>query len=247
MTHHPYLDLRDGSDPTTESSGDSGSLPDSVSGADRDHHRVSTATMRFRRKPVHVDAVQLTQDAINAHVLDGAPLPEGCRVTSSRFHRTARTVEFAAVRLKTPKLELVMPGDWIVRSDDGTFSVCKPDEFEALYEPDFDHVQRSSRTEPPWADLDPGIRATVRALWDAGYEPTDSGDGSKAGTMGCAIETHHVFMRCEPDDLAKRAWDLWVLVSDWPSSGDYNGNRVEASYSPADGVGVLMLFGCVAP
>lgn len=103
------------------------------------------------------------------------------------------------------------------------------------------------RTEPPWPDLDDGIRETVRALWDAGFEPTDSGDGSKAATMDCAIEVAHVFMRCAPADLARRADELLILVSDWPSSGDYNGNRVDASYSPADCVGVLMLFGCVAP
>lgn len=42
MTTPHYLDHREASDPTAESSGDSGSLPDQASGADRDHHRVST-------------------------------------------------------------------------------------------------------------------------------------------------------------------------------------------------------------
>lgn len=36
----PELDLRDGSDPTTKSSGDSGSLPDAASGEGEDLHRV---------------------------------------------------------------------------------------------------------------------------------------------------------------------------------------------------------------
>lgn len=40
MTHAIDLDLRDGSDPTTESSGDSGSLPDPASGEEQDLHRV---------------------------------------------------------------------------------------------------------------------------------------------------------------------------------------------------------------
>lgn len=92
--------------------------------------------MRFRRKIVHVDAVQLTQDMVTAHVLDGAPLPEGCRLTSSRAHPPTRTVQFASIRIVSPRRELVDPGDWIIRSAAGTYSVCKPDEFSAGYEPD---------------------------------------------------------------------------------------------------------------
>lgn len=89
---------------------------------------------RFRRKPEYVDAVQLTQEAVEAHVLDKVPLPDGCRLTSARAHPPTRTVQFAAVRLETPRLELVMPGDWIIRAAGGTLSVCRPDEFESMYE-----------------------------------------------------------------------------------------------------------------
>ena len=35
----------------------------------------------------------------------------------------------------------------------------------------------TDRSEPPWQYLDPGIRAAVRVLWDAGFATTDSGDG----------------------------------------------------------------------
>lgn len=102
-------------------------------------------------------------------------------------------------------------------------------------------------TEPPWAELDAGIRETVRVLWAAGFTPTDSGDGSKAATMECAVETAHVFMRCDPAHLIAEADRLAALVSAWPRTGDYNGEVVEASYAPGDGIGVLMLFGVVAP
>lgn len=97
----------------------------------------------YRRKPEYVSAVQLTQQTIDAHVLDRVPLPEGCRLTSSRAHPPTRTVQFAAVRLVTPRLELVMPGDWIVRSADGVLSVCRPDAFEAMYEAVPDEPPRS--------------------------------------------------------------------------------------------------------
>lgn len=103
------------------------------------------------------------------------------------------------------------------------------------------------RKEPPWYELDDGIRETVRALWKAGFMPTDSGDGSKAGTMECALEVHHVFMRCDPSSLIEEAERLMWLTADWPRTGDYNGNAIEASYSPNDGIAVLALFGVVAP
>jgi hypothetical protein len=100
---------------------------------------------------------------------------------------------------------------------------------------------------PPWDDLDVGIRDTVRALWAAGFQPTDSGDGSKFYDIDGAIVWHHVFMRCAPERLIIEANRLALLVANWPAAGTYEGNRVEANYSPTDGVGVLMLFGCVAP
>lgn len=99
--------------------------------------------MKFRRKSMHVDAVQLTQDAVTSHVLDKTPLPDGCIVTSYEAHPPTRTVHRAVVRLRNKDRDLVMPGDWIVRAEDGTLSVCRPDEFDAAYEPDpgSDHPQ----------------------------------------------------------------------------------------------------------
>lgn len=41
---------------------------------------------------------------------------------------------------------------------------------------------------PPWDDLDDGIREAVRTLWLAGWNPKDSGDGSKADFMECAVD-----------------------------------------------------------
>ena len=38
-----------------------------------------------------------------------------------------------------------------------------------------------------YEQVDPGIRDVVRTLRDAGFDTTDSGDGSKAATMSCAV------------------------------------------------------------
>jgi hypothetical protein len=48
------------------------------------------------------------------------------------------------------------------------------------------------RVEPPYDDLDPGIRNVVRWLFDNGFNPTDSGDGVSKGDAG--LDYPHVFM-----------------------------------------------------
>lgn len=100
----------------------------------------------YRRKPEHISAVQLTQEAIRAHVLDKAPLPDGCIVTSWDAHLSMRTVHRAVVRLQTKERELVMPGDWIVRDTAGTLRVVKPEAFAAMYE-----------AEPGWRSAPPTL------------------------------------------------------------------------------------------
>lgn len=101
-----------------------------------------------------------------------------------------------------------------------------------------------TRTEPPWLDLDDGIRETVRALWLAGFEPTDSGDGRKRD-MDCSLDVPAVFMRVDASRLISEAERLNALVTSWgvPAETDAHGATVQASYAPAEGIGVLMLFG----
>lgn len=42
-------------------------------------------------------------------------------------------------------------------------------------------------SEIDYNEIDPGIRHVVKALNDAGYETSDSGDGTKVG-MECAVD-----------------------------------------------------------
>jgi len=83
-----------------------------------------------------------------------------------------------------------------------------------------------------YEELDSGIRDIVRKLREAGFETTDSGDGSKYDTMGGALAYPHVFIEV-PDagsiiDEAHRAATL--LGDDW---------EVEASYSTRNKIGML--------
>jgi hypothetical protein len=105
--------------------------------------------------------------------------------------------------------------------------------------------------EPPWAELDMRIRETVRLLWRAGYHPRDSGDGRSKPDMECALGTPNVFMVCmDPRDLVREAERLHQLMSKLgvdvqPQGEDVGPGKVsiQASYDPANGLGVIALFG----
>jgi hypothetical protein len=89
---------------------------------------------RFRKKPVVIEAIQFV----------GVP-PDGTNATriidwiltgdlSARFHVTEDDDAFIAI----DTLEGTMRadrGDWIIKGVAGEFYPCKPDIFEATYEP----------------------------------------------------------------------------------------------------------------
>ena len=91
--------------------------------------------MKFRKKPVVIEAVQLTPDFALACLLGEAPPPFGKHV-SGDYNRRLRQVHRAWVTIET--LEGVMRAelnDWIIKGVKGEFYPCKPDIFEATYEP----------------------------------------------------------------------------------------------------------------
>lgn len=84
--------------------------------------------------------------------------------------------------------------------------------------------------------LDPGIRAMVRAINEWGWETCDSGDGSKAGEMECALPYPHVFAYArdarrlldEAHELADKLHERFG--ADW---------YVETNYSTKDRLALL--------
>lgn len=73
----------------------------------------------FRKKPVHIEAVQYTGDNL-ADILKFVGKVKtggGCRIETLEGTMEA------------------MPGDWIIRGVKGEFYPCKPDIFTATYEP----------------------------------------------------------------------------------------------------------------
>lgn len=86
--------------------------------------------MKFRKKPVVIDAIRYTGDNIeevwevfSAELISGPILCDCCDNDSSAHIETLEgTMECS-------------PGDWIIRGVQGELYPCKPDIFEATYEP----------------------------------------------------------------------------------------------------------------
>jgi len=91
--------------------------------------------MKFRKKPVVIEAVQFTSDCAFLCLIGGREAPFGL-VVSGDYNRERREVYRAWISI--PTLEGVMRaevGDWIIRGVKGELYPCKPDIFAATYEP----------------------------------------------------------------------------------------------------------------
>ncbi len=104
--------------------------------------------MKYRKRPVVVEAEQLTQERIEAYVLDGVPLPEGVVCTASNYHKADRRVQSAVTGVRTLEgFMLAEPGDWIITGVKGERYPCKPDIFHLTYEP-ADEAPRTTSAPP---------------------------------------------------------------------------------------------------
>lgn len=89
-----------------------------------------------------------------------------------------------------------------------------------------------------YAELDPGIRDTVRLLEKEGFVPCDSGDGVSKDpglfASGEALPFPHVFSVCSPEQMVSESHRMArVLGSSW---------EVEATYDPHSCVATLAAF-----
>ena len=96
--------------------------------------------MRVRKKPVEVEAVQLTWSTWNemcdfagvGKLSDGKP--EGCYIDEDGNGTDSATSELG-LRIPTKEgLMLTREGDWVIRGVAGELYPCKPDIFDRTYE-----------------------------------------------------------------------------------------------------------------
>ncbi len=83
--------------------------------------------MKFRKKPVVIQAIQWTGDTKSLNQIDHALVDD-----------ESREIDIDGDRLFIHTLEGVMTaskGDWIIKGVQGELYPCKPDIFEQTYEP----------------------------------------------------------------------------------------------------------------
>lgn len=99
--------------------------------------------MKFRKKPVVIDAVKVVYaEKLGGGRLDCSPFSEmtdwlvAAAESGVLTESTKGARDYAVLNIKT--LEGTMeatPGDWIIRGVKGELYPCKPDIFELTYEP----------------------------------------------------------------------------------------------------------------
>ena len=89
--------------------------------------------MKYRKKPVIVEAFQVTKEMI----LDDS-FPKNCkaRIGSKHWHPGRRKLFEYKCKIETLEGDMkVLIGDWIITGVNGEQYPCKPDIFEKSYEP----------------------------------------------------------------------------------------------------------------
>lgn len=98
---------------------------------------------KWRKRPVVIDAVQITAADYNGSSWDGSPFkldfgcPEwlGMALQDGTLNVHPSDTDYAMWAIKTLEGTMVAgPGDWLIRGVKGELYFCKPDIFEATYE-----------------------------------------------------------------------------------------------------------------
>lgn len=85
--------------------------------------------MKFRKKPIVVEAQQLENDHLSFICVTNWVIMGGGKVYEGRENDWCLYIDTLEGRMR------VDIGDWVIRGVKGEFYPCKPDIFEATYEP----------------------------------------------------------------------------------------------------------------
>lgn len=91
--------------------------------------------MKYRKRPIVIEAVQFTEALAIAMFIDKLEGPFGLHA-SGTYHPEKREVYSACIHVNTLEGKMRADlGDWIIRGVKSELYPCKPDIFEATYEP----------------------------------------------------------------------------------------------------------------
>lgn len=90
----------------------------------------------FRKKPVVIEAFQLTEKLAKRVWWEGESLPFPQLTLSGTRNPELRTISSFYISIRTREGTMrADPGDWVIKGVKGEFYPCKPDIFAATYEP----------------------------------------------------------------------------------------------------------------
>lgn len=103
-------------------------------------------------------------------------------------------------------------------------------------------------TDFDYSSLAPGIREVVRWVHTLGFATSDSGDGktNQAAGMDCAVDWTEPMVAIEAPSAAEgiaSSERLWAAICALAGGDPPPRARVETSYSPTDGVAIVLLLG----
>lgn len=108
--------------------------------------------LRFRKKPVVIEALQYTPESREAVI-------EWCGARYRFMDDDGCLQEWTYLGIQTLEGEMkACPGDWIIKGVKGEFYPCKPDIFEATYEPVGATIE--VRASGPYVVADPNASAS---------------------------------------------------------------------------------------
>jgi hypothetical protein len=91
---------------------------------------------KFVKKPVIIEAYQITRELLESILFDDKPYPKGLHMSSASFHKERRIIGAwfgFVVTIHNQRVD-VIEGDWIIKEPDGEhYYPCKPDIFEQNY------------------------------------------------------------------------------------------------------------------
>ena len=91
--------------------------------------------MQYRKKPVVIEAVQFTEENALAWLNDKTKAPFGLSVSGS-WHPKDQVIWSVYICIQTLEGQMLARiDDWIIKGVKGELHPCKPDIFEATYDP----------------------------------------------------------------------------------------------------------------
>ncbi len=99
------------------------------------YNSLANAARIYRKKPILIEAFELTREMVESHVFDNTPLPASLLLGSAGYHKGDRRLDYFRIYIDTleGRMEASI-GDWIIKGVKGEFYPCKPDIFAATYD-----------------------------------------------------------------------------------------------------------------